>query len=660
MKPNKLFSLCLTLLVGLIVAGVVFAAKIRFALRRVNHSKNPQIKEVNMGFIKKIVASIARLNPAGSLSAVKMQSLLLTLTLMVAAFWVSPAAAQQYVTDPATGKTWTAPEYGGTLTWAHKQFPKSTDPYSVGGWGPHFISAVNEKLAFGDWAVDREKVVDLAWTYTGPEMYRGCLAESWEMPDATTFIFHIRQGVHWHDKAPMNGRELTADDIVFNWHRYLGQGDFTEEGPSPLGYITQGLEDSSVTATDEWTVEFKLAKPKPDMLFAMTHNANYILAPEVIEKYGDYADWRNVVGTGPYRLTDHVEGSSATWEKNPNYWGYDEKFPENRLPYIDVLRSLLIPDDSARLAALRTGRIDMISNTGDAQISNIDHITSLQKTNPEIEVWPVYRPLGGDVFNQSLPPFDDINVRKALQMSLDHETIADTFLKGWGVPGPHGFFTQASTGFAWPYADWPDEIKEEYTYNPERAEELLDAAGYKRGADGYRMTVKFGHFARYDQDYSEIILAYFDAIGVKSEMVMITDPELPPIVQADTHEFVTSNWAAYPLAVPGTYVYLIARGRGDKYGNSSWSKAKDPEMDTLLSGLADATEVEEWLSYHRQVDEKTIREHWGLARAQSPSFSVSQPWVEGYAGEWSLGYSERNTHFARLWIDQELKKSMGH
>ena len=206
----------------------------------------------------------------------KMQSLLLTLTLMVAAFWVSPAAAQQYVTDPATGKTWTAPQYGGTLTWAHKQFPKSTDPYSVGGWGPHFISAVNEKLAFGDWAVDREKVVDLAWTYTGPEMYRGCLAESWEMPDATTFIFHIRQGVYWHDKAPMNGRQFDADDVVYNWHRYLGQGDFTEEGPSPLGYITQGLEESSVTATDKWTVEFKLAKPKPDMEFAMTHNANHI------------------------------------------------------------------------------------------------------------------------------------------------------------------------------------------------------------------------------------------------------------------------------------------------------------------------------------------------------------------------------------------------
>ena len=243
-------------------------------------------------------------------------------------------------------------------------------------------------------------------------------------------------------------------------------------------------------------------------------------------------------------------------------------------------------------------------------------------------------------------------------MSLDHETIAATFLKGWGDASPHGFIAQASTGFNWPYADWPDEIKEEYTYNPERAEELLDAAGYKRGADGYRFTIKIGHHARQEPDYTEIQMAYFEVIGLKAEMDVITDPELLPIITADTSEYGLVGWAAYPLAVPGTYVYAIVR-TPSKY-DWSWSYAKDSEMDALLAGMANATAAEEWMSYHRQVDEKTVREHWGLARAQAPSFSVTQPWVEGYAGEWSLGYSERNTHFARLWIDQELKKSMGH
>ena len=154
-------------LVGLTVADVVSAAKIRFAPRRVNHSKNPQIKEVNMSILKKLVASIARLNPAGSWSAAKMQSLLLTFTLVVTAFWVSQAAMaaeKKMVTDPTTGEMVTAPEYGGTLTYVRKQVGEHTDVYFIGGWASHFISGVLEKLSIADWGIDRD-VVDWKTTY---------------------------------------------------------------------------------------------------------------------------------------------------------------------------------------------------------------------------------------------------------------------------------------------------------------------------------------------------------------------------------------------------------------------------------------------------------------------------------------------------------------
>ena len=311
------------------------------------------------------------------------------------------ATDKETVFDPATGRTWTAPEYGGTLTWAHKRFPKSADVWEVGGWGPHFVSGVNEKLSFADWGLSREKHFDLYIIVT-PEMTRGNLAESWSQPDDTTFIWNIRQGVNWDNKAPVNGREFDADDVVWNYHRYFGLGDFAEVGPSPQsGGIIQGVEIESVRATDKWTVEIK-HKPGPGVLGSMLHNTFFVYAREVVEKYGDAADWRNVVGTGPYRLTEHVEGSSATWEKNPNYWGYDEKFPQNRLPYIDTLRSLVIPEGSARLAAMRTGKIDMLSNTGDAFITSIDDLESLRKTNPEIEVWPRYSWITGPPFLTSL------------------------------------------------------------------------------------------------------------------------------------------------------------------------------------------------------------------------------------------------------------------
>ena len=113
----------------------------------------------------------------------------------------------------------------------------------------------------------------------------------------------------------MNGRELTASDIEFNFHRYLGIGSgFSEASP----FAGQLPKIESVTATDASTVVFKLAEPD---LFALDKLVNnrvaWIYPPEVIQQYGDLQDWRNLVGTGPMELTDYVEGSSITWTKNP-------------------------------------------------------------------------------------------------------------------------------------------------------------------------------------------------------------------------------------------------------------------------------------------------------------------------------------------------------
>ena len=186
--------------VGLTVANVVSAAKIRFAQGWVNRSQNPQFREVPMfSIMKKLVASIARLNPAGAVSAAKTQPLLLTFTLMVAAFWVSPAVAaeKETVFDPATGKTWTAPQYGGTLTWAARHHPPVIDPWFNPTWAQHFIGSVNEDLVFADWGLSRDIWRGEQARINTPEMARGALAESWSMPDDTTFVWNIRKGVNW-------------------------------------------------------------------------------------------------------------------------------------------------------------------------------------------------------------------------------------------------------------------------------------------------------------------------------------------------------------------------------------------------------------------------------------------------------------------------------
>ena len=226
-------------------------------------------------------------------------AILLAFILSMTMLWVSSAVAaeKKMVKDPATGKMVTAPEYGGTLRLGWNREPEGTDPSIAGGWAGFLLSGVAQKLAEGDWAIDRDEFAYLTDFIPVPVL-KGQLAESWETPDALTVIVHIRKGVHWHDKPPMNGRELTADDIEYNFHRLTGTGSGFS---GPAGYYEHmtNLPWESITATDKWTVVFKLKEPVFGVLTQIIdHHMVYILPPEVIEEHGDVNDWRNVVGTG--------------------------------------------------------------------------------------------------------------------------------------------------------------------------------------------------------------------------------------------------------------------------------------------------------------------------------------------------------------------------
>ena len=146
----------------------------------------------------------------------------------------APAAAmeKEMVLDPSTGKMVSAPEYGGTLTVANLLEPENADMHF--SHVPALVSgATVEKLGMMDWAIDRD-MFSFSSQYQPLSLFRPHLAASWDTPDPLTIVFNIRKGVKWQDKAPMNGRELTADDVVFNFQRMLGLGDFAEAGPSPV------------------------------------------------------------------------------------------------------------------------------------------------------------------------------------------------------------------------------------------------------------------------------------------------------------------------------------------------------------------------------------------------------------------------------------------
>ena len=456
----------------------------------------------------------------------KILAVLFGLVLAATSLWASPAGEEEpaaatekeMVMDPTTGKMVTAPEYGGTLTYAWGgRVSDNVDPLAVGFEAGWLIDGVNEKLALGDWALDRE-VFDWTDNFVPTHVLTGNLAESWETPDAVTYVFHIRQGVHYalnpdsEASRLVNGRELTADDVVYTYQRNTAQGDFTERPAQPDAAFNLPWE--SIEATAKYTVVMKLTEPSLDALQPILNAAwNWILPPEVIEQYGNYEDWKNVVGTGPLILTDYVEGVSKNFTKNPDFWDYDEKYPENRLPYVDEIRAPLMAEEATRISALRTGKIDIIQHAGVADIGNMDVIRSLQRTNPEIEVYSYYQ-RAFQVFGLNIrnAPFDDVRVRHALQMALDLETINDTYFGGfsdWENPA-----WISAKGYYTPFEEWPEELKQYYTYDPEGAEQLLDEAGYARGADGIRFTAEYTHRDVIDLGYTEVAAGYWSDIGV--------------------------------------------------------------------------------------------------------------------------------------------------
>ena len=355
-------------------------------------------------------------------------------------------------------------------------------------------------------------------------------------------------------------------------------------------------------------------------------------------------------------LTDYVEGSSVTFIKNPNYYGFDEKYPENRLPYVDEVTALIMKEEATRLAALRSGKIDYMGSAVNTQIKSIDQVESLARTNPEIAHWPFFsRSDYSFTTNVNNPPLNDIRVRKALQMALDLETINDTFSMGRADTTPHGIVGESNKGFFIPFDEWSEEVKKGYMYDPEGAEQLLDEAGYPRGTDGTRFKIPYVHIPSMETSYAELALSHWGEIGVDVEIqVPSSQTEFTAIINESRFEAL--RWRDLGSHYWGEF--LVNIWYTGQPGNPA--AVSDPQVDAMIDVLRATADIEEYQRLFREIDMYAIEQHWLIWSPDSPQYQVSQPWVKGYNGEAHMGNWQSHDLFARVWIDQELKAEMGN
>ena len=224
------------------------------------------------------------------------------------------------------------------------------------------------------------------------------LAQRWETPDETTYIFHLRQGVKWHNKPPVNGRELVAEDVKFSYDRFL-----TEKGNADR-YILELVD--RIEVVDRYTVKFLLKEPYVWLIDVLANpRSMWILAPEVLEKYGDFKKVESAIGTGPFLLERYEPNVKTVFKRNPDYYREGQ-------PYVDGVEWLVLDDPSTGLAMYRTGQIDCAPG-GNWTVRQQD-LDSLKQSHPHLRYVDWQSLVTQAIYLRTdQPPFIDVRVRRA-------------------------------------------------------------------------------------------------------------------------------------------------------------------------------------------------------------------------------------------------------
>ena len=555
------------------------------------------------------------------------------------------------------------PKYGGEV-----RLPQATDITdfdfltTTAGQTPT-NPLTNQELWAGDWAkgpAGGYGTKETSWNSQNYDIFAhkaGFIAESttWTLDEAKNegaIVYKIRQGVHWalnpasEASRLVNGRELTADDVIFNLKRVT---------TNPRAYIylsNPELRTANITKTGSWEVSVKL--PIDALITGISRFGDNmsIYPPEVVTKYGDMNNWRNSVGTGPFMLTEYIPGSAAIFKRNPNYWGKDPVGPGkgNQLPYLDSVRLLVLTDASTRLAAMRTGKVDNIQDLVPEDAVMMRKTTSgLLETSAGVGG-------GGMVKNYmrtDKAPFNDIRVRKAMVMAMDFKAILQSLYGGEGQYSTWPF--QKIEGYESLYLDLndpdcPEAARELYTYNPEKAKQLLKEAGYP---NGFKVSLLC---TTTQVDYYSITKDYLSKIGIEMVFDVKETGIYNTIGRERSYESMSTTGGQGPTAT--FYLGISLAGQGAANG----SMINDPYINETLAKIRRMalTDMHQAMVMMRELAKYVIPQAYVIPGVYGINTHFWWPWIKNYSGEKSMGYYNTNNWPQYIWVDQDLKKKMGY
>jgi peptide/nickel transport system substrate-binding protein len=330
----------------------------------------------------------------------------------------------------------------------------------------------------------------------------GDLAESWMQPTETTYVFKLRKGVRWHPKPPVNGRELTADDVVYTVDRFL-----TVKG-NANAYMLSSV--AKVEPLDRYTVKFTLKEPFAWFLEVLANPmAVAIVAKEAVDKAGDLKKWEAVIGTGPYMLDSYRPNVGLTLVRSPSYFLAG-------LPYIDRVEMSIDEDNASRMAAFLAGKYDLgwefpgtINRTDWVQIKD-----GLKQKRPSLKTMEFPSNVMTHIsMRTDHPPFNDARVRQAMSLAVNRQDIIDSLFEGAGVYNPP--VPAALKEWSIPMNQLGEGAKY-YRYDKAEAKRLLAAAGHPNGFAGNVCFTSYGSTLLVDT--AQVLLKNLKDIGIEARL----------------------------------------------------------------------------------------------------------------------------------------------
>jgi len=354
------------------------------------------------------------------------------------------------------------PDRGGTFRIRIARSPAHFDPHQTAAY------STMVPLSF---AYSRLVMIKPGTTIVpGTQPLDSDLAQSWDRVGDTVYVFRLRQGVRWQPKSPVNGRELTADDVKYTYDRFLA----TKGNPNrALLEIVDKVE-----APDKYTVKFTLKEPNAWFLDRMASTSTWIIARECVEKYGDLKKWESVVGTGPWMLERYEPGARISFVRNPNCF-----YP--KLPYADAVELTINPDSNAALAAFLAGKFDFGPEPG-MTIRRSDVAAAKKKLGHwwlPLQTREFLVPSGRiAAMKLDQDPLKDVRVRRAIAMADNWREILERnpLAQGKGAPSP--VIPAALKEWSVPIKELPPDGQKLYEpFDPVGARQLLTAAGHPGG-----------------------------------------------------------------------------------------------------------------------------------------------------------------------------------